>query len=69
MGAIEIKQELQAFIEIGDKQFLALLHRTAKDYIEQKKQDRMIVEGEADIDAGRLHSQSDVQKMIEDWTK
>lgn len=69
MGALEIREELHEFIEIGDKQFLALLHKTAKEYIERKKQDRLIGEAEADIKAGRLHSQSEVQKMIEGWTK
>ena len=69
MGSLEIREELHKYIEIGDKQFLNVLYNTAKSYIEQKKLDRMIAEGEADIEAGRLHSQQDVQKMIEDWTK
>ncbi len=69
MAALERRQELHEFIDIGDSQFLDVLYKTAKDYIEQRKRDRMIAEGEADIKAGRLHSQSDVQKMIEDWTK
>ena len=29
----------------------------------------MIAEGEEDIKAGRVHSQNEVQKMIESWTK
>ena len=37
--------------------------------IEQKQMDGKIAEGEEDIKSGRLHSQDDVQKMIEDWTK
>jgi porphobilinogen deaminase len=69
MGSLEIREELQRYIEIGDKQFLNTLYETAKNYMEQKRLDRMIAEGEADINAGRLHSQKDVQKMIEDWTK
>lgn len=69
MGALEIREELHKYIEIGDKQFLNTLYETAKNYMEQKRLDRMIAEGEADIKAGRLHSQKDVQKMIEDWTK
>lgn len=69
MGALEIRQELHKFVDIGDNQFLDVLYKTANDYIEQRKRDRMIEEGEADIKAGRLHSQSEVQKMIEDWTK
>ncbi|HEX9827901.1 MAG TPA: hypothetical protein VGA80_14975 [Flavobacteriaceae bacterium] len=69
MGTLEIREELHKYIEIGDKQFLNTLYKTAKSYIEQKNLDRMIAEGEADIKAGRVHSQSEVKKMIDDWTK
>ena len=69
MGVIEIREELHKYIEIGDSQFLNTLYKTAKSYIEQKNLDRMIEEGESDIKAGRVHSQNEVQKMIEDWTK
>jgi len=69
MSTIEIKEELYKYIEIGDKQFIDKLYQTAKSYMEQKRLDRMIKEGEEDIKAGRLHSQEDVQKMINDWTK
>lgn len=69
MRALEIREELHKFIEIGDKQFLNILYKTAKSYIEEKNLDRMIAEGEADIKAGRVHSQDEVQKMIESWTK
>jgi len=69
MDALELREELRKYIEIGDKNFLNVLHRTAKSYIEQKQLDRMIAEGEEDIVAGRVHSQTDVQKMIDDWTK
>lgn len=69
MSALEIKEELYKYIEIGDKEFIDKLYQTAKSYMEQKRLDRMIAEGEEDIKAGRLHSQEDVQKMIKDWTK
>jgi len=69
MSTLEIKKELYKYIEIGDKQFIDKLYQTAKSYMEQKRLDRMIAEGEEDIKAGRLHSQEDVQKMINDWTK
>ncbi|RRO24044.1 hypothetical protein [Flavobacteriaceae bacterium 14752] len=69
MSAPEIKQELQNYIEIGDKQFIDKLYQTAKSYMEQKRLDRMIAEGEEDIKAGRLHSQEEVKKMIKGWTK
>lgn len=69
MEAIEIKEELYKYIEIGDKQFIDKLYQTAKSYMEQKRLDRMIEEGEDDIKALHLHSQEDVQKMIDNWTK
>jgi predicted transcriptional regulator len=69
MDALELREELRNYIEIGDKNFLSILHKTAKSYMEQKQLDRMVAEGEEDISAGRVHSQEDVQKMIDDWTK
>ena len=69
MTTKEAKKELSRFIEIGDDQFIDKMYNTAKSYMEQKRLDRMIAEGEADIEAGRLHSLEDVQKMIKDWTK
>jgi len=69
MGALELREELRKYIEIGDNQFLDALYKTAKSYIEQKKLDRMIAEGEEDIKAGRVHSQNEVKAMIDNWTK
>jgi hypothetical protein len=69
MGAIEIREELHKYIEIGDKQFLNTLYKTAKSYIEQKNLDRMIAEGEADIKAGRTYSLEEAKKMVDDWEK
>jgi predicted transcriptional regulator len=69
MSALELREELHKYIEIGDNKFLKALYKTAKEYIEQKQLDRMIAEGEEDIKAGRVHSQKEVQKMIENWTE
>ena len=69
MGALEIRDELHKFVDIGDPQFLEAMYKAAKNYMEQKRKDRMIAEGEEDIKAGRLHSQQEVQKMIEGWTE
>lgn len=69
MTTTEAKKELSRLIEIGDDQFIDKMYNTAKSYMEQKRLDRMIAEGEADIEAGRLQSLEDVQKMIKDWTK
>lgn len=69
MGELELREKLRNYIEIGDRDFLKILHDTATSYIEQKQYDRMIAEGEEDIEAGRVHSQDEVQKMIHEWTK
>lgn len=69
MGALEIREELHKYIEIGDKQFLNTLYKTAKSYIEQKNIDRMIAEGEADIKAGRTYSLKEAKKMVDNWEK
>lgn len=69
MEALELREKLRKYIEIGDGNFLEALHKTAKSYIEQKQYERIIAEGEEDIKAGRVHSQNEVQKMIEGWTK
>lgn len=69
MSTLEIKEELHKLIEIGNNQFIDTLYQTAKSYMEQKRLDQMIAEGEEDIKAGRLHSQQEVQKMIDDWTQ
>jgi len=69
MGALELREELHKYIEIGDNKFLDALYKTAKEYIEQKQLDRMIAEGEEDIKAGRTHSLKEAKKMVDDWTK
>ena len=40
-----------------------------KSHKQQYKLEKMIAEGEDDIKAGKLHSQSEVQKMIENWVQ
>lgn len=69
MGTSELKNELRNYIETGDRQFLDALYKMARSYMEQKRLDQMVAEAEADIKEGRLHSQDDVQKMINRWTE
>jgi len=69
MGTLELKKELHKYIESGDQQFLNVLYQSARTYIEQRRLDGMIAEGEEDIKEGRVHSQEEVQKMIDLWTK
>ncbi|ARN79206.1 hypothetical protein BST97_15120 [Nonlabens spongiae] len=69
MKISKIRKKLRDYVEIGDEEFLNVLMETASVYIEQKKLDQSIAEGEQDIAKGNLHSQSEVQKMIEAWTE
>ncbi len=67
MKALEIRDELHKFVDIGDPQFLEAMYKAAKNYMEQKRKDRMIAEGEADIKAGRTHSLKEARKIIDNW--
>ena len=67
MSTIEIRKELHKFIEIGDNQFLDTLYKTAQSYMEQKRLDEMIAEGEEDIKAGRTHSLKEAKKIVDNW--
>ena len=67
MSALEIKEELYKYIEIGDSQFLDTLYKTAQSYMEQKRLDRMIAEGEEDIKARRTYSLKEARKIVDNW--
>jgi len=67
MSTLELKQELHDFIDEGDEKFVKMFYEMAKAYIVQIKKDKMIAESEDDIKAGKIHSQTEVQKMIESW--
>ena len=67
MSTIEIRNEMLELIKNEDDSSLKRLYELFKAYKEQCRLDKMIAEGEEDIKAGRLHSQSEVQKMIESW--
>ncbi len=68
MEAVNLKRELQKYVEIGDEAFLKELYKTAQNYINQKKLDRLILQGEDDIAAGKTHDANEVQGMIRSWT-
>ena len=65
MGTIEIKQKLHKFIDSGDDKFLKLFYEMAKVYLEQSEKDKMILEGEEDIKAGRTYSLKEARKMVD----
>jgi hypothetical protein len=67
MSTLELKQELHEFINEGDEKFVKMFYEMAKAYVIQIKKDRMIAESEDDIKAGKIHSQIEVQKIIESW--
>lgn len=67
MSTMELRQEMLELIKNEDDSSLKSLYQLMKSYKHQLQLDRMIAEGEEDIKAGRLHSQSEVQKMIESW--
>ncbi len=67
MSTLELKQELHQFIDEGDEKFVKMFYEMAKAYSVQIKKDKMIAESEEDIKAGKIHSQIEVQKMIESW--
>jgi predicted transcriptional regulator len=67
MTTTEAKKELSRLIEIGDDQLIDKMYNTAKSYMKQKRLDRMIAEGEANIEAGRTYSLKEARKIIDDW--
>jgi hypothetical protein len=69
MSALEIRQELHELIDQGDDKFIKVFYEMAKSYVEQLRADKMITESEDDILSGRIHSQDEVQKIIESWSE
>lgn len=69
MKTKDLKNELYELIEIGDKNFLDVLHETAKTYMTQKRVDKMIAEGEEEIEQGKTYSLKEAKKMVDDWKK
>jgi hypothetical protein len=67
MSTLELKEALHEFINQGDEKFVKMFYEMAKAYVIQIKKDKMIAESEADIKAGKIHSQIAVQKIIESW--
>jgi len=67
MNTLEMRQEMLELIEKEDDSSLKRLYELFKAYKEQRRLDKMIAEGEEDIAGGKLHSQSEVQKLIENW--
>ncbi|MAN28717.1 MULTISPECIES: hypothetical protein [Mesonia] len=69
METFEIKKELHSIIDSGNDKFVKNFYKIAKSYLRQLENDKRIFEGEEDIKEGKVHSQAEVQKMIESWMK
>lgn len=69
MSTLELREEMLELIKNEDDSSLKSLYKLIKSYKQQRQLDKMITEGEDDIKNGRLHSQSEVQKMIENWVQ
>ena len=69
MSTLEIREKILEIVRNEDDSSLKSLYQLIKQFKHQRFLDKMIAEGEEDIETGRLHSQSEVQKMIEGWVK
>jgi len=65
MSTIEKKQELHKFIDMGDAKFVKMFYEMAKVYMQQLEKDKMILEGEEEIQAGRTYSIKEAKKMLD----
>ncbi|TDD94576.1 hypothetical protein E0F76_16285 [Flavobacterium cellulosilyticum] len=63
----ELKKQLHEFVNQGDEKFIKLFYAMAKAYSIQITKDKMIAESEDDIKKGKIHNQTEVQKIIERW--
>ena len=67
MSSIEKKQELHELIDFVSNDSIELFYDAIKEYINNSENDKKIATSEIDIKLDNLHSQSEVQKMIESW--
>ena len=67
MSSIEKKKELHEFIDYVSNDSIELFYDAIKEYINNSENDKKIAASEIDIKLDNLHSQSEVQKMIESW--
>lgn len=69
MSALELKKELHQIIDNSDTNLLEDFYNIITAYLAKSENSRMIAESEEDIKLGRVHSQEEVQKIIESWTE
>ena len=69
MSTLELKKELHQIIDNSDTNLVKDFYSIITAYLAKSENSRMIVESEEDIKSGRIHSQEEVQKIIESWTE
>ena len=62
-----LKEELHPLIEKGDESFVQNFYKLAKLYLQKSEMDKMIMDGEADIKAGRIYSSEEMKDFIDSW--
>ncbi len=62
-----LKEELHQLIEKGDESFVKNFYKLAKLYLQKSEMDKMIMDGEADIKAGRIYSSEEMKDFIDSW--
>lgn len=65
MSTLELKQELHEFINDGDEKFIKMFYEMAKAYMTQKRKDKMIAQGEDDIEKGHLHTLKEAKEIMD----
>ena len=69
MSTLELKKELHKIIDDSDTSLVKDFYTLITSYIAKKENSNMILESEDDIKSGKIHSQSEVKKLIENWKK
>ena len=67
MSTTEIKQKLHTIIDNSNAEDLRGFYTLVKEYFNNSENSKMIAASEIDIKLGKIHSQEEVQKIIESW--
>ena len=68
MSTKELQLELHSIIDNSNKESVVGFYNLIKDYLQNSENSKMIAESEIDIKTGKIHSQTEVQNIIESWT-
>ena len=67
MSTTKLKEELYKLISEGDESFVKTIHEMATEYMVKTENDKMMLEAEEDIKAGRVHTIKEVRAIVESW--